>query len=136
MINGVKIVIHFPKDLVDKPITYHLVKDFDLEFNILKAEVNPDEEGIMVLELKGKKDDYHKALEYLKKTGLKVQPLSKDVAMDRDKCVDCTICVPLCPTEALVVEGAQRQVKFVKEKCIACGICLKACPYGAMTIQF
>ncbi|UCC96223.1 MAG: NIL domain-containing protein, partial [Candidatus Omnitrophota bacterium] len=45
-----KIVLHFPSNLVDKPIIYKLSKDFDLEFNILKAFVNPKEEGLMVLE--------------------------------------------------------------------------------------
>ena len=52
MVEGAKVVIHFPRDLVNKPIICRLVKDFDLEFNVLKAEVNPDEEGLMVLELK------------------------------------------------------------------------------------
>ena len=55
-----KIVLHFPYTLVDKPIIYKLTKDFDLEFNILKAVVNPEEEGLMVLELKGDEEEYKK----------------------------------------------------------------------------
>ena len=61
-----KIVLHFPSNLVDKPIIYKLSKDFDLEFNILKASVNPDEEGLMVLELKGDKKEYDRAY-YIKR---------------------------------------------------------------------
>ncbi|MBC8436540.1 MAG: (Fe-S)-binding protein, partial [Candidatus Omnitrophica bacterium] len=34
-----KIVLHFPRRMVDQPIVYKLVKDFDLKFNILKAHV-------------------------------------------------------------------------------------------------
>lgn len=131
-----KIVIHFPKNLVDKAIVYRLVKDFDMEFNILKAEIYPNEEGILVLELKGDDANFKKSLAYLKKTGAAVQSLSKDVAMDRDKCVDCTVCVPICPTKALEIDEDTKEVKFIKDKCIACGICLKACPYAAMTIEF
>ena len=48
-----RVVLHFPKRMVDKPILYHLTKDFDLEFNILKASIAPEAEGLMVAELKG-----------------------------------------------------------------------------------
>ncbi|MCK4912607.1 MAG: NIL domain-containing protein, partial [Candidatus Omnitrophica bacterium] len=61
-----KIVLRFPFALVDKPIIYKLTKDFNLEFNILKAVVNPEEEGVMVLELKGDEEEYKKAIKYLK----------------------------------------------------------------------
>lgn len=133
---GVKIVLHFPKHLVDKPIVYRLVKDFNLGFNILKAEVNPKEEGLLVLELKGEEENYKKGIEYLKNEGLKVQLLSQDVSMDKARCVECTVCIPLCPTQALVKDAVSQEVSFVKEKCIVCGICVKACPYGAMKIDF
>jgi hypothetical protein len=38
---------------VERPIIYRLVKDYDLEFNILKASITPEQEGLLVLELKG-----------------------------------------------------------------------------------
>ncbi len=131
-----RVVLHFPKHLVDKPIVYRLVKDFDLEFNILKAEVNPKEEGLLVLEIGGDDEKFNQGIEYLKKEGVKVQPLSQDVAMDKEKCVDCGVCVPLCPTQALVMNKETYQVEFLKERCIACGICISACPYKAMSITF
>ncbi len=131
-----RIVLHFPKDLVDKPLVFRLVKDFGLEFNILKAEVSPKEEGLLVLELKGNDDDFNRGIAYLKKEGVKVQPLSQDVSMDKKKCVACTVCVPLCPTQALVINFDTFEVDFIKERCIACGICIKACPYSAMKISF
>jgi len=49
-----RIVLKFPHKLVDQPIVYRLVKDFDLEFNILKASVTPREEGLVVLEIWGR----------------------------------------------------------------------------------
>jgi L-aspartate semialdehyde sulfurtransferase ferredoxin len=131
-----RIVLHFPIPLVDKPIISRLVKDFGLELNILKAQVNPNKEGLLVLEVQGPDKEYKKALDYLKKTGVDVQPLSKDVIMDRDKCVDCTACIPLCPTSALEQDPKTLEVRFIKEKCIACGICIKACSYKAMSISF
>ncbi|HCP60132.1 MAG TPA: (Fe-S)-binding protein, partial [Dehalococcoidia bacterium] len=52
-----KIVLHFPQRITDRPIVCRLIKDYDLEFNILKASVSPDKEGLMVLELRGKQDN-------------------------------------------------------------------------------
>ncbi len=131
-----RVVIHFPKDMVDKPLIYKLVKEFDLEFNILKAEVNPNEEGLLVLELNGDDDKVTRGIKYLEKEKLRIQSLSQDVSMDKEKCVDCSICVPLCPAQALVKDPATGEVQFIKDKCIACGICIHVCPYGAMSIQF
>ena len=35
-------VLNFPPDSGDKPFSYHLVKDYDIRINILKAEVYPE----------------------------------------------------------------------------------------------
>lgn len=131
-----RIVLHFPHRLVDKPIVYKLIKDYNLEFNILKANVTPQEEGLMVLELKGKDEDYNKGLEYLRASGVKIQPLSEDIVRNDLKCTHCGVCVPICPTQALVVDEKTRQVLFHDDKCIACELCVKICPAHAMELRF
>ncbi|MEK6732865.1 MAG: NIL domain-containing protein [Candidatus Omnitrophota bacterium] len=131
-----KIVLKFPHRLVDQPIVYRMVKDFDVEFNILKASVTPREEGLMVLELKGEESNLEKALKYAKSIGVTVQPLSKDIKRDDLKCTHCGACVPICPTEALVTDSVTRKVLFYSDKCIACELCIKACPPRAMELQF
>ena len=67
-----RIVLHFPKRIVDRPIVSHLVKDYNLDFNILKAQFTPDEEGLMVLELTGKQKDYDEGIRYLTRTGVQI----------------------------------------------------------------
>jgi len=131
-----KIVLHFPNRLVDQPIVYKLVKDYDLQFNILKAYVTPQEEGLMVLELSGKKENFNKGIEYLQSCGVKIQPLSQDVIRNETKCTDCGVCVPICPTGALVVDPQTRKVHFYDNKCIACELCVKVCPTRAMEVHF
>ena len=131
-----KIVIKFPHRLVEQPIVYRMVKDHELEFNILKAYVTPKEEGLLVLELTGEDKNFDSAFSYLKKLGVSVQPLSKDIKRDEDKCTHCGACVPICPTEALVVDPKTRKVEFYNEKCIACELCIKACPPRAMELHF
>jgi len=131
-----RIVLKFPHKLVDQPIVYRLVKDFDLEFNILKASVTPREEGLVVLEIKGEDRNLEKALKYLKSIGVGVQPLSKDIKRNDSKCTHCGACVPICPTGALVTDPLTRKVLFYDTKCIACELCIKACPPRAMELHF
>jgi ferredoxin len=131
-----RIVLHFPHRLVDQPIVYHLVKDYDLQFNILKAYVTPQEEGLMVLELTGEEEKYNKGIKYLEKCGVKIQSLSQDIIRNEVKCTDCGVCVPICPTGALVVDLLTRKVHFYDNKCIACEICVKVCPTRAMEVHF
>ena len=131
-----KIVLHFPRRMVDQPIVYKLVKDFDLQFNILKASVTPEEEGLMVLELTGKRENYEKGIEYLVASGVKIQPLSRDVTRDEEKCTHCGVCVPICPTGALIVDEETRKIIFKNDKCIACELCIKICPPRAMEVHF
>jgi len=131
-----RIVLHFPQKLVDKPIICKLVKDYNLEFNILKAYVTLKEEGLLVLELSGEDKDYKQGITYLEKSGVKVQPLSQDVIRDEKRCTDCGVCVPICPTGALAVEPLTRKVSFYDNKCIACELCIKVCPVRAMEVHF
>ncbi len=131
-----RIVLHFPRRLVDRPIVYHLVKDYDLELNILKASVTPEEEGLLILELSGKQGDYDKGVEYLTKTGVRIQSLSQDVTRNEERCTHCGACVTICPTGAFELEPATRRVDFLNEKCLACGLCIKSCPPRAMELHF
>ena len=131
-----RIVLTFPHILVDKPVVYKLVKDHSLSFNILQARVTPEEEGLLVLELTGKKEDYDKGIKYLTGLGVKIQPLSKDVIRDEDRCTHCGACVVICPTGALSMDRETMKVNFNSKKCIACELCVKACPPRAMKVKF
>lgn len=131
-----RIVLHFPHRLVDQPIVYKLVKEYDLSFNILKASVTPQEEGLMVLELSGQDENFKKGVAYLQESGVKIQPLSEDIVRNSSKCTDCGVCVPICPAGALVVDASTRKVIFHEDKCIACELCIKICPAHAMEVHF
>jgi len=130
-----KVVIRYRADIVDQPITYRLVKDFDLSFNIMRARVLPKREGVLVLDLSGTKENFDKAIRYLKKAGLKVEPLSKNVTQNTDRCIHCGSCLAFCPTGALSMDKSNMKVIFDVEKCNGCEMCVKACPVRAMEID-
>ncbi len=131
-----KIVLRFPRRLVDRPIICRLVKDFDLEYNVLKASITPEEEGLLVLELTGERKEYDKGVKYLIKTGVQIESLSQDVTRNEEMCTHCGACITLCPTDAFQVDPVTRRVSFLNDKCIVCGICIKACPPRAMEVHF
>jgi ferredoxin len=130
-----KIVLKFPSKLIDQPIVYKLVKDFDLIFNILRARVTPKEEGELVIELKGDKEKYAEGMKYLKELGVKIEPLSRDITRDEDRCTHCGACITICPTGAFYTDKKTMQVIFDAAKCIACELCVKGCPPRAMKVK-
>jgi NAD-dependent dihydropyrimidine dehydrogenase PreA subunit len=132
-----KIVLTFPKELVDKPIVYKLIKEHNLVFNILKASITPEEEGLLVLELTGESKDVDKGVDYLKKRGAKIEPLSKDIVVDWEKCTQCGVCVAQCPTDALYVKDRKvMSVDFDSSKCIACELCVSPCPVRCIEVKY
>ncbi len=131
-----RMVLRFPRRLVNRPIVSRLVKDFNLDFNILKASITPEEEGLLILEVTCKQEDYDKGINYLTKTGVRIQSLSQDVTRNEERCTHCGACITICPPGAFEIEPLTRRVNFYNEKCIACGLCIKACPPRAMELHF
>jgi ferredoxin len=131
--SSAKIVLHFGPETVDKPIIYHLVKDYDLVVNILKASINPHKEGILVLELTGER--FEEGVGFLKELGIAVHPLSQEVIRNEDRCTHCGACTVHCPSGALYIERPSMEVKFKGDDCIICLNCLKVCPVRAMEVK-
>jgi len=131
-----RIVLHFPPRLADQPIVVRLVKDYDLDFNILKASIIPDKEGLLVLELTGEQNNYDRGIRYLTEAGVRIQSLSQDVTRNEERCTHCGACITICPTDAFELDPSTRRVNFDNEKCIACELCVKACPPQAMELHF
>ncbi len=130
-----KLVLSFPEKIVTRPITYKLVKEFDLEFSILRAEITPDVEGKMLIELMGDDDQIGKAIEYLENAGVTIQEAAKDIIIDKDSCVDCGECTSVCITQALSLDNKTGKLIFNKDKCILCELCLDCCPVRAIKVN-
>ncbi len=129
-----KLVLHFPPNLIEQPITYQLIKKHDLMVNILGARITPKEQGRLVVEISGRKKNLDTALRFLKELGVGVEPLARDVTWHEDRCIECTACVSICPTGALSVSRPEMRVSFNHDKCIACELCVPVCAYKAMEI--
>ena len=131
-----RIVLHFPPRVTGQPVVYRLAKDFNLSFNIIKASLSPEEEGLLIMELSGDQKNYDKGMRYLTEVGVKIQSLSQDVVRDEARCTHCGACISVCPTGAFSLEAKTRRVLFDHNKCVVCGLCVKACPPRAMRLYF
>ena len=64
-----KVVLSFPPHLIDQPITYRLIRDYNLIVNILRARITPNEWGRMVVELSGNGGNLEAGLSFLAEIG-------------------------------------------------------------------
>jgi len=130
-----RVILRFPSFLTNQPIVYRLAKDFGLEFNILKASVNPEKEGLLVMEIKGEEGQIQEGIRYLLDKGVIVESFGQRVVFNSERCIHCGLCVGLCPVGAFIMDEVTFEVIFQEEKCLACGLCVKACLVRAMEVQ-
>lgn len=130
-----KVVLSFPPSNVEEPITYRLIKDYDLVVNILRASIDPGKQGRMVVELSGEESQLSLAFNYLEKLGVSIEPLSQEIQHLEERCTGCTACVPICPTGALDVDRQSWKVSYDPEKCVVCLSCVDVCIYKAVEVN-
>ncbi len=70
--------LSYPRALIREPILYHLVKKFDLVFNIRGASVS-EEMGLVAVEFEGTRDQIERAIQWLRQSGVTVEPIEKNV---------------------------------------------------------
>jgi len=129
------LILHFPKTEVQKPLVCQLAKDFDLTFNILKAEILPRKEGVMVLELFGGRKAFQDGVNFLKEHGIEINKAGKDVKRSKKKCTHCGTCTAVCPTGALSIQRPEMTVVSDESTCSVCELCVAACPPRAMEVR-
>ncbi|MDZ7838734.1 MAG: 4Fe-4S binding protein [Actinomycetota bacterium] len=128
-------VLTFSEGIVTQPITYRLVKDYDLAFNILRAEITPNMQGKILIEVSGQQENIDKGIKFLKGSGVSLQEADKDILVDKEKCVSCGLCTSVCITQALALDKQSKKLIFDKEKCILCGLCANSCPLDAIKLN-
>jgi ferredoxin len=132
-----KLLLYFPKSETEKPIVYHLVKDYNLIINIFRAKVTPEEYGYLVLDVTGTEEDIRRGMDFVRTLNVQIDENQKGVRWETGKCTMCGNCIPHCPTKALhIPDRATMEVAFDSSLCIECLSCLENCPFGACTSIF
>ncbi len=132
-----KLLLFFPLCETEKPIIYHLVKDYDLMVNVYRAKVTPEEFGYLALEVTGTEKNIKAGMDFVKTFDVTINTSGKGVLRDKDKCTHCGHCITHCRVDALhIPDRATREVVYEEAKCIECLACIKVCPYDACTSAF
>lgn len=129
-------ILTFSPQTVKKPITYLLIKRFDIIVNILQARVFPAEEGLLIIEMQN--EDLHHILEgvaYLESEGVGVRLIERSINCDRDRCTDCGACTGVCKAGALTLDHSSWELLVDQEKCLLCEMCISACPVRALRLE-
>ena len=64
--------IHFPLDQISAPVMTHLVTDYDMSPNLLRADIDAKKGGWLVVGLSGDEARIQDALDWLRGQGLEV----------------------------------------------------------------
>ena len=76
--DALRLFVSFPETLVDRPMIYEIVKEFDVVPNIRRANVE-NHSGWITLELTGPPDKRDAAVSYLEGLGCTVNRMEGDV---------------------------------------------------------
>lgn len=128
-----RVTLIFPKRAVQMPITYRLAKDFNVAANIFRAQIAPNQVGVLLVELSGDIDQLEAALEWIQSQGITVSQASREIVIDEEVCVHCGLCTGVCPTEALTLDPQSFKLKFARSRCIVCEQCIPTCPVQAIS---
>lgn len=129
-------VLRFPAGTVDEPITYTLIKEYDVLINILNADITPGKEGHLLIEMIGLEGKVADAMVYLENKHVGISPVVKTILFNESACIHCGACSSVCFPGALDMDPSTRRIQFFPEKCVACELCIKACPLQLFELNF
>jgi ferredoxin len=131
-----RVVLRFPSDSAGEPITYVLIKEYDVMINILNADISHGREGNLLVEISGEKESLEGALSYLNSKRVEVLPVVKTILFKQEECIHCGACTSVCYPGALIMDLESRELRFSPEECVACELCIKACPLQLFELNF
>ena len=125
----------FPERNIQDSVAYILVTKYNIEPSILRAEVDENGYGVLILRMKGEEGSISEAIKFLEGSGIIIDKLGKHITRDKNRCFSCGSCVSVCPTRSFSVDPVTYEIHLNIETCIACGACLSACPTHAVNLS-
>lgn len=123
-----RLLLTFSPELAGQPIIYQLVQQFHLELNILRASIDQNVEGKLLLEVAGAQAQVLAGRAWLLAQQVKVVDVGRLVTIDEPSCVHCGACTAVCSPQALRLNTESWLLELDGQKCVACAACVEACP--------
>jgi ferredoxin len=131
-----RMVLRFPAETVNEPLTYILIKEYDIQVNILNADITHGKEGNLLVEMSGNSENVDEALVYLEDKQVEISAVVKTILFNEKHCIHCGACSSVCFPGALNMDSDSRKLKFSPDLCVACELCIKACPLQLFELNF
>ena len=132
----IKVSLKYPLNSITTPLVSTLVKKYNVEVNILHANISLNKIGPLIADITGEEKDIEDALDFIvKQDGIRYKIFSNKLIWQEEDCVHCGACTAVCPSNALTMNKETWCLEFSKEKCLVCGLCTKACPLNVMSLQ-
>lgn len=131
-----RLVLRFPAESINEPITYVLIREYDVKINILNADITHGKEGNLLIEMSGEAWRVDDAIAYLESKKVSTSPVVKTILFNEAACIHCGACVSVCFPGALTMKDSSRKLKFSPDRCVACELCIKACPLQLFELNF
>jgi L-aspartate semialdehyde sulfurtransferase ferredoxin len=125
-----KLKVRFSRGRGRKPIIAQTVRDTGVLINVERAVIDSSE-GEVLIDVPD--EQCQLVRERMTSLGAYVHLLEHGVSHDETECVDCGVCISICPREVFSFDKEWKLV-LAEEKCILCGKCVDACPHRALTL--
>lgn len=125
------LLLTFPAEETGSSTTYELITKYSLEINILRASINFNAQGILLIEAKGEEEKIQQAIDYLSKTKIDIKEINSAIIINKEKCVNCGACTAACSVGALYFDK-DWVLQMDTDKCLDCKTCVTACPIRAI----
>lgn len=122
-----RFALRFSPGLVEQPLVSKLVRAYDVDVNILNADVSSGRGGKLIVELVGKTDAIKQSVAWLDGIGVVVSEIVKELVFHQNSCIGCGSCTAVCSAGALQMD-AQWKLVYDAARCVVCGLCVNACP--------
>jgi len=130
-----RFVLTFPPEATGEPITYNLIRKYDIMVNIVKADVSPGKIGHLVMEMTAPAKVLKEGMAYMQQQNVECVPIDRTITYREDLCIHCGACSAVCFAGALTMNRKTAELSFEPEKCVVCELCLTACPLKLFSID-
>ena len=128
-------MLTFPPEATGEPITYNLIRKYNIMVNIVKADVSPGKIGHLVMEMTAPAKVLREGMAYMEQQNVECVPIDRTITYREDLCIHCGACSAVCFAGALTMNKKTAELSFEPEKCVVCELCLTACPLKLFSID-
>lgn len=125
-----KLLVTFSRGRGRKPIIAQAVRDTGVLINVERAVIDSSEGEALIDVPDGQ---CRLVSDTMTKLGAQVRLLDHGISLDESECVDCGLCISICPREVFSFDAGWK-LRLDEEKCILCGKCIDACPHRALSL--